>query len=75
MYFIKTYLPTKTWSLISSTHSEQFDFEIMWVNGPCEENMLTLSTPHATIVALNRCVQKVPSLELLRATEFSLRVV
>ena len=38
-------------------------------------HLLTLSTPHATIVMLSHCVQKVPSLELLRATEFSVRLV
>ena len=38
-------------------------------------DILTLSTPHATIVALSRLVQKVPSLELLRATKFSMRLV
>ena len=37
--------------------------------------MLTLSTPYATIVALSHLVQKVPSLELLHATEFSMRLV
>ena len=36
---------------------------------------LTLSTPHMTIVTLSHLVQKVPSLELLRATEFSMRLV
>ena len=30
---------------------------------------------HMTIVALSRLVQKVPSLELLHATEFSVRLV
>ena len=36
---------------------------------------LTLSMPHVTIVTLSHCVQKVPSLELLRATELSMRLV
>ena len=36
---------------------------------------LTLSTPHATIVMLSHLVQKVPLLELLHATEFSVRLV
>ena len=30
--------------------------------------------PHTTIVTLSRLVQKVPSLELLHATEFSMRL-
>ena len=37
--------------------------------------LLTLSMPHATIVALSRLVQKVPLLELLHATKFSVRLV
>ena len=36
---------------------------------------LTVSMPHVTIVSLSRLVQKVPSLELLHATEFSMRLV
>ena len=36
---------------------------------------LTLSTPHATIVALSCLVQKMPLLELLHATKFSMRLV
>ena len=36
---------------------------------------LTLSMPHMTIIALSHLVQKVPSLELLHATEFSMRLV
>ena len=36
---------------------------------------LTLSTPRATIVAISRLVEKVPSLELLHATESSVRLV
>ena len=39
------------------------------------DRILTLSMPHATIVMLIRLVQKVPSLELLHATEFSMRLV
>ena len=39
------------------------------------KGMLTLSMPHATIVVLSHLVQKVPSLELLCATEFSVRLV
>ena len=36
---------------------------------------LTLSMLHVTIVVLSRLVQKVPSLELLPATKFSVRLV
>ena len=36
---------------------------------------LTLSAPHGTIVAISRLVEKVPSQELLSATEFSVRLV
>ena len=36
---------------------------------------LTLSTPHMTIVTISHLVKKVPSLELLHATEFSMRLV
>ena len=39
------------------------------------KNGLTLSMPHVTIVVLSCLVQKVPSLELLHATEFSMRLV
>ena len=35
----------------------------------------TLSMPHATIVAISRLVETVPSQELLCATEFSMRLV
>ena len=38
-------------------------------------NYLTLSTPHVTIVAISRLVEKVPLQELLHATEFSVRLV
>ena len=41
--------------------------------GPCP--FLTLSSPHATIAAISHLVKKVPSLELLHATEFSMRLV
>ena len=48
-------------------------------NGPCytskEFKMLTLSMPHVTIVDLIRLVEKVASLELSHATEFSMRLV
>ena len=37
--------------------------------------ILTLSMPHTTIDVLSHLVQKVPSLELLHATEFSIRLV
>ena len=37
--------------------------------------ILTLSMPHATIVVLNHLVQKVPLLDLLHATKFSMRLV
>ena len=37
--------------------------------------ILTLSTPHATEVAISRLVEKVPSQELLHATEFRMRLV
>ena len=37
--------------------------------------MLTLSMPHATIVAIRHLVQKVPSMELLHATKLSMRLV
>ena len=37
--------------------------------------LLTLITLHGTIVVLSRLVQKVPLLELLHATEFSMRLV
>ena len=37
--------------------------------------ILTLSMPHKTLVALSRLVQKVPLLELLHVTEFSMRLV
>ena len=36
---------------------------------------LTLSASHATIVVISRLVKKVPSQELLSATEFSMRLV
>ena len=36
---------------------------------------LTLSTPHVTIVAISRLAKKVPLLELLHATKFSMRLV
>ena len=36
---------------------------------------LTLSTPHVPIVTLSHLVQKVPSLELLHAIKFSMRLV
>ena len=36
---------------------------------------LTLSLPHVTIVAISPLVKKVPSQELLHATEFSMRLV
>ena len=36
---------------------------------------LTLSMPHATIVAISHLVKKVPSLELLHATKFSVMLV
>ena len=36
---------------------------------------LTLSAPHATIVAFSWFGQKVPSQELLSATEFNVRLV
>ena len=39
------------------------------------QEIITLSMLHATIVAISRLVEKVPSLELLRATEFSMRLV
>ena len=38
-------------------------------------SVLTLSMLHATIVSLSCLVKKVPSLELLHATEFSVRLV
>ena len=37
--------------------------------------VLTLSMPHATIVTISHLVKKVPSLELLHDTEFSMRLV
>ena len=37
--------------------------------------MLTLSALHVTIVAISRLVEKVPLLEPLSATEFSVRLV
>ena len=37
--------------------------------------LLTLSTPHTTIVDLSHLVEKVASLELLHDTEFSVRLV
>ena len=37
--------------------------------------MLTLSMPHITIVVISCLVKKVPSQELLHATEFSVRLV
>ena len=37
--------------------------------------LLTLSTPHVTIVAISHLVEKVPLLELLHATEFSMRLL
>ena len=37
--------------------------------------ILTLSTPHATLVMISHLVEKVPSLELLHATKFSMRLV
>ena len=36
---------------------------------------LTLSMLHATIVAISHLVEKVPLLELLHATKFSMRLV
>ena len=39
-----------------------------------KETLLTLSMPHVTIVAISHLVEKVPSLELLHATEFSVRL-
>ena len=38
-------------------------------------NSLTLSTPHMTIVVISHLVEKVPSKELLSATELSVRLV
>ena len=38
-------------------------------------NKLTLSTPHMTIVVISCLVEKVPLLELLCATKFSVRLV
>ena len=45
----------------------------VWV--PVLLPLLTLSMLHVTIVAISHLVEKVPSLELLHATEFSVRLV
>ena len=39
------------------------------------DDLLTLSMPHVTIVVLSHLVQKVPLMELLHATKFSMRLV
>ena len=54
-----------------------FNFNIIYQSGKSKQaaDALTLSMPHATIVMLSHLVQKVPSLELLCATEFSVRLV
>ena len=40
-----------------------------------DDVLLTLSMLHATIVAISHLVEKVPTLELLHATEFIMRLV
>ena len=45
------------------------------INITSSSHLLTLSMPHATIAVISCLVQKVPLLELLSATEFSIRLV
>ena len=67
-----------TWAIIRDgcVHGHELFMEFLFI---CKESynylVLTLSMLHMTTVAISRLVEKVLSLELLHATDFSMRLV